>query len=196
MTAVDHAELKRVAEVVSDEEIARVHGRANFGPTMTPRDVVNEGVLKYAIGYHSGHTQLCILLEHGLITKPRPGRYDASLTKKGKRYARALHEAGINLRSFRTQAPDSWRPIETAPKDGTPVYLFPSYSVATWDLGAQDWLLFVVPLNNDRTVADDWSVQPSLMYEVTGGLLGDEPTHWMPLPAAPALRPQTAESGT
>lgn len=76
--------------IVSDEEIARVHGRADFGPTMTPRYVVNEGVRKYAVGYTSGYTQLTILLEHGLITKPRPGRYEASLTKKGKRYARAL----------------------------------------------------------------------------------------------------------
>lgn len=76
--------------IISDEEIVRVHGHANFGPTMTPRDVVNEGVRKYAVGYTSGYTQLTILLEHGLITKPRPGRYEASLTKKGKRYARAL----------------------------------------------------------------------------------------------------------
>lgn len=89
-----------LAEIISDAEIVRVHGHANFGPTMTPRDVVNEGVLKYAIGYHSGHTQLTILLEHGLITKPRPGSYDASLTKKGKRYARALHSAGKTLRNF------------------------------------------------------------------------------------------------
>ncbi len=77
-------------EIISDAEIIRVHGHANFGPTMTPREVVNDGVRKYAVGYSSGHTQLCILLEHGLITKPRPGRYEASLTKKGKRYARAL----------------------------------------------------------------------------------------------------------
>lgn len=79
-----------LAEIISDDEIIRVHGHANFGPTMTPRGAVNDGVRKYAVGYSSGHTQLCILLEHGLITKPRPGRYDANLTKKGKRYARAL----------------------------------------------------------------------------------------------------------
>lgn len=87
----------RLAEIISDDEVIRVHGHANFGPTMTPRAVVNEGVLKYAIGYHSGHTQLSILLEHGLIIKPRPGSYDANLTKKGKKYARALHCAGISL---------------------------------------------------------------------------------------------------
>lgn len=79
----------RTAEIISDAEIIRVHGHANFGD-ISPREVVNEGVRKYAVGYHSGHTQLCILLEHGLITKPRPGSYDANLTKKGKRYARAM----------------------------------------------------------------------------------------------------------
>lgn len=97
----------RLAEIISDAEIARVHGHADFGPTMSPRDVVNEGVLKYAIGYHSGHTQLTILLEHGLITKPRPGSYDASLTKKGKKYARALHSAGKTLRNFAPAAPQA-----------------------------------------------------------------------------------------
>jgi hypothetical protein len=83
--------VERLAAIVSDAEIIRVHGHANFG-SMTPREVVNDGVWKYSIGYNGGHTQLCILLEHGLICKPRPGRYDASLTKKGKRYARALYQ--------------------------------------------------------------------------------------------------------
>lgn len=90
MTAPSNANTSGLSEIISDDEILRVHGHANFGPQMTPREVVNEGVLKYAFGYHSGHTQLCILMAHGLITKPRPGSYDASLTKKGKRYARAL----------------------------------------------------------------------------------------------------------
>lgn len=92
----DHAEL---AEIISDDEIARVHGHANFGPSITPREVVNEGVRKYAVGYHSGYTQLTILLEHGLITNPRPGRYDANLTKKGKKYARVLYRREAALLS-------------------------------------------------------------------------------------------------
>lgn len=78
--------------VIGDAEIVRVHGYANFGPEITPRQVVNDGVRKYAVGYQGGHTQLCILMEHGLITKPRPGKYDANLTQKGKRYAQALYQ--------------------------------------------------------------------------------------------------------
>ena len=92
----DHAEL---SAIISDEEIARVHGHANFGPSITPREVVNEGVREYAVGYHSGYTQLTILLEHGLITRPRPGRYDVNLTKKGKKYARVLYRREAALLS-------------------------------------------------------------------------------------------------
>ena len=76
-------------DIISDEEITRVHGYANFG-SMSPREVVNDGVHKYAIGFTGGHTQLCILMEHRLITKPKPGKYSANLTQKGKRYARAI----------------------------------------------------------------------------------------------------------
>ena len=103
---------ERLSDIISDAEIARVHAHANFG-SMSPREVVNDGVLKYAIGYQGGHTQLCILLEHGLITKPRPGRYDANLTKKGKKYARALRLAGIALGS-RTSEPEARGCIKAA----------------------------------------------------------------------------------
>lgn len=83
---------EKLREVVSDEEITKIHGYANFG-SMTPREVVNDGVRKTAVGYHCGHTQFTILREHGLITRPRTGSYDANLTKKGKAYARVLYHA-------------------------------------------------------------------------------------------------------
>lgn len=81
--------MRNTREIVTDEEVDRVHGNANFGGA-TKRWVVDEGVLKYALGFSGGHTQLTILLEHGLLRKPSPGRYDTDLTKKGKSYARAL----------------------------------------------------------------------------------------------------------
>lgn len=77
------------ADIISDAEIYRVHADANFG-SMGKRQVVNEGVLKYAFGYSSGRTQMCILLEHGLIRKPAPGHWQSALTKKGQRYLRAV----------------------------------------------------------------------------------------------------------
>ena len=57
-------------KIISDEEIIHVHACANFG-SMTPRDVVNDGVRKYAVGFTGGSTQVAILREHGLITAPR-----------------------------------------------------------------------------------------------------------------------------
>ena len=78
-----------VQDVVSDAEIERVHGRADFG-SMTKRAVVNEGVLKYSMGYEGGWTQLHILQEHSLVAKFR-GTYKSKLTKKkGTRYLRAM----------------------------------------------------------------------------------------------------------
>ena len=77
-------------EIISDEEIIRVHGYANFG-SMTPREVVNDGVRKYAVGFTGGSTQVAILREHGLITAPRGAGYRANLTEKGKRYARSIY---------------------------------------------------------------------------------------------------------
>jgi len=82
--------MSAIDDIISDEAVTRVHGHANFG-SMTPREVLAEGVLKYAMGYSTGHTQMCILLEHKLIQKPRPGKYHSRLTKLGQRYMRAAY---------------------------------------------------------------------------------------------------------
>lgn len=76
-------------EIITDAEIDRVHGHANFGD-MSKRSVVNEGLLKYAFGFTSGFTQLSILIEHGLVRKPLPGSYSTTLTKKGFKYLQAV----------------------------------------------------------------------------------------------------------
>lgn len=68
------------SELLSDAEIERVHGSANFGDT-SKRDVVRYGVLKCASGYHQGFTSKTICIEHGLI---HPKAY--RLTKKGRVY--------------------------------------------------------------------------------------------------------------
>jgi len=66
-------------EIISDEEIERVHANANFGG-MDKRTVVNQGVLKCASGYYQGSTSNSIILKHGLITD------DYKLTDKGRAY--------------------------------------------------------------------------------------------------------------
>jgi len=83
-------------KIISDEDVIHVHANANFG-SMTPREVVNDGVRKYAIGYQGGATQIAILREHGLITKPKGCGYKADLTKKGKEYARAIYHTRTAL---------------------------------------------------------------------------------------------------
>ena len=77
------------SEIISDEEIERVHANANFGD-MSKRDVVDDGVLQYVFGYDTGHTQMTILREHGLLRASRLRSYRADLSAKGKDYLRAM----------------------------------------------------------------------------------------------------------
>ena len=78
-----------------------------------------------------------------------------------------------------------WRPIETAPKDGASVLIAPHMIVASWDFGAKQWIVGVIPLNDDRTIANDWTVQPVMFFEQYLSNWGVEPTHWQPLPEPP-----------
>lgn len=71
--------MNTVKEIISDEEIEKVHANANFG-SMGKREVVNQGVLKCASGYYQGHTSTQIIREHGLVND----RYE--LTAKGRAY--------------------------------------------------------------------------------------------------------------
>lgn len=77
-------------DIISDEEIERVHGNADFGG-MEKRAVVNQGVLKCACGYYQGHTSEQIIREHGLINE----RYE--LTPKGKVYLWAAFSSEISV---------------------------------------------------------------------------------------------------
>ncbi len=83
--------------------------------------------------------------------------------------------------SAQVQDVAGWQPIETAPKDGTPVILwtvwvgdeispdpFSEVQIGYWDHG------------NDLPESHDFSRRPEWVVQRIG-----EPTHWMPLPAAP-----------
>jgi len=70
---------ERPEKIISDDEIERVHGNANFG-SMDKRAVVNQGVLKCASGYYQGSTSTAIIKAHGLIDD----KY--RLTAKGRAY--------------------------------------------------------------------------------------------------------------
>ncbi len=71
---------RRTKEIISDEEIDRVHAYSNFGDSLTKRDVVALGLLKAASGYYQGHTSTQIITEHKLIDA------DYKLTAKGRTY--------------------------------------------------------------------------------------------------------------
>lgn len=80
--------LRVINDLISDDEIKEVHGNANFG-CMSPRAVVNESILKTALGYCLGSTALAILREHKLVTKPNK-MHRVFLTKKGQKYLRIM----------------------------------------------------------------------------------------------------------
>lgn len=65
---------------ISDAEIDRVHGNANFGDSLSKRDIVNQALLKAACGYHQGYTARRILLDHKLVNE------EYILTAKGREY--------------------------------------------------------------------------------------------------------------
>jgi hypothetical protein len=81
--------MSSTSEIISDAEIERVHANAQFGD-MPKRDVVDDGVLQFVFGYDTGHTQMTILREHGLLRASRPRSYRADLSAKGKDYLRAM----------------------------------------------------------------------------------------------------------
>lgn len=71
-----------------------------------------------------------------------------------------------------------WKPIETAPKDGTRILVLTMYG----DIECADWYVFTTPryegVKDDlyRRVEDKTS---------EGWNCSSSPTHWMPLPEPP-----------
>lgn len=75
------------SEIVSDAEIERVHGNANFGGG-SKRDVLRQGVWNAARGYSMGSTMRSIIIEHGLAKDQRNRHKPPVLTEKGMNYLR------------------------------------------------------------------------------------------------------------
>ena len=68
-----------VKDIISDKEVERVHGNADFG-TVSKRDVISHGLLTIASDYYQGSAARRILKTHKLITS------DYKLTEQGKEY--------------------------------------------------------------------------------------------------------------
>jgi len=69
-------------DIISDREVDRVHSHANFGD-ISNRDILDQGVLKAAFGWHHGYTLTMIMREHKLLNA------SGKLTKRGFRYLQA-----------------------------------------------------------------------------------------------------------
>ena len=81
-----------------------------------------------------------------------------------------------------------WQPIETAPRDGTAVLIWsdlwrPTCVAVTW---------WVLNLPTGKMIESAKSAFPKDVIQVKdgwtdgrGGRVSFEPSHWMPLPAAP-----------
>ncbi len=88
-----------------------------------------------------------------------------------------------------------WQPIETAPKDGTPVDLWVSSEAAelvSFYCNGLDRFNRKSRKREGRVTAMCWEHRgPNKGWYSVGGLPGFamtcEPTHWMPLPPAPVL---------
>jgi hypothetical protein len=76
--------------IIPEADVVRVHAYANFGATITKREILNEGVLQFAFGFSTGHTLRTILFEHGLLCSPRKHGDTPILSQKGFRYMRSL----------------------------------------------------------------------------------------------------------
>ena len=83
--------MEKVEDLVTDEQINLAWGNANFGPDYSRREIIANCLLKYASGYRTGHTAMCILQELGLLTQRR------ELSKRGKRYLFAAYSGGLSL---------------------------------------------------------------------------------------------------
>jgi hypothetical protein len=82
----------------------------------------------------------------------------------------------------------TWQPIETAPKDGTPILLANVYQVyaGAWNPNVKGdgwpWVLFEGCEGHQPSGCCDHEDEERI--EVNGWMEG-APTRWMPLPAAP-----------
>jgi hypothetical protein len=79
--------------------------------------------------------------------------------------------------------PGTWRPIATAPKDGTPILIHDP----VMGLKPCEWRPYPeIYRPPNRAARYAWCVQNSEDREQGGCDTCDHPTHWMPLPEAPA----------
>lgn len=81
---------EKIEDVVSDEELIKVWGNANFGST-DKREIVRNSLLKCACRYYTGKTAKQILEELSLVTTKW------ELTPKGRNYLWVAYSNGLSV---------------------------------------------------------------------------------------------------
>jgi hypothetical protein len=82
-----------------------------------------------------------------------------------------------------------WRPIETAPKDGTWVLLYQADGL-TLPVSMGNYYREEERGEDGRFLSGGW-----LLFEVDGLPSYGDPTHWMPLPDGPMLEARAGKDG-
>ena len=131
------------------------------------------------------------LIAHRLLHKSMPEPDYINLWDVVKRHLRLVNKEGARTMSaapaVAAPEPRRWQPIETAPKDGTDIMLSNGAVVAEGH-----WLHVEGGIREHRDlegryIGQDEDEGYDGWIDWFGGML-PEPTHWMPLPAAPTTQ--------
>jgi len=126
---------------------------------------------------------LAELNPHWLGQKERADQLQAQLEEAEALIAQTSHGAAERISELEAQV--AWQPIETAPKDGTQIMLTNGKDVA------QGWWEHQEPYIREQRDTEGHYIDQQEhdgfdgWLDCEGGMQPD-PTHWMPLPAAPS----------
>lgn len=137
-----------------------------------------------------------------MVTEARVIEVNTSVSQHDRKYSQQRHATKNGAGEMR----DEWLPIETAPRDGTPLLIFVpngwNMFVARWEEGAhrpsyRDGLdrdtreVIVVPEVNGAWVAGGDMGNDETIEFFARPHPGPYPTHWLPLPPPPLNKSET-----
>ena len=154
---------------VTDADIARAFESKDFGRSDLKRELAM-GVLKMALRYHCGHTITQIMMSLELI------KHSGRVTEKGRRFCYETLNTDVSklIEEARKEEREAgnWRPMATAPKDGTDILLVNFAG----NVAAGAYLTSAISRRGAGWVLRG-SYEPDVFFNVSYG-----PAGWMPLP--------------
>jgi hypothetical protein len=88
---LNYEDLTNAQKIIDDKTLEEIFGYSDFGRSWTKREILNNGVLKYASGYETGRTVQCICIALGLYDEKK------GLTQKGREYLYAAYNGGKSV---------------------------------------------------------------------------------------------------